>query len=650
MFGVFNRYASFTSGNVARAPADVPECNKGTPVDSPTLEGGSRVAVVGGGPAGAFFSYFLLDMAERAAVPLEVDIYEPRDFTRPAPAGCNLCGGIVSESLVQMLSAEGIDLPSTVVQRGIDAYVLHTDAGRVRVRTPVRELRIGAVHRGGGPRDVRDSRWSSFDAFLLNLAVARGATLIPARVDGLSWDAGRPRISANGLPSRTYDLLVGAVGVNTGALKLFENLHFGFKPPRTTRAFIAEFHLGQDLVTRQLGSAMHVFLVNLPRLEFAALVPKGDYVTMCLLGNDIDQGVVRSFLQHPQVRRCFPPGWGEPVMACHCTPRMYLDEATHPFADRVALIGDCSVSRLYKNGIGAAYRTAKACAVTALFDGISADDFQRNYWQVCERIAVDNTFGQAVFGVVWLFKMVHFISRAMITMARNEQITPAANRRRMSLALWNTFTGSADYRDIFLRALRPRFLVTLTIELAKALTPMSVTRRVLSRLFPTNHMRIRQALRARNTPASGHSSPRMGELGRVYSDGEIISHKGDISDCMYVVLAGLAKVYATGADREIWLRDLGPGDTFGESAIFRGARRSATVRAAGETRILSLNRRQFLSSARDDPTFAFRVMEQMSNRVRLLTDEVVRLNAVLARETSSVTGEIEMDEIGWWNG
>ncbi len=119
---------------------------------------------------------------------------------------------------------------------------------------------------------------------------------------------------------------------------------------------------------------------------------------------------------------------------------------------------------------------------------------------------------------------------------------------------------------------------------------------------------------------------------------------------MYVVLAGLARVYASGADGEIWLRDLGPGDTFGESAIFRRTRRSATVRATGETRILSLNRRQFLSSARDDPTFAFRVLEQMSNRVRLLTDEVVRLNAVLTRETSAVTGEIDVAEAGWWNG
>ena len=61
---------------------------------------------LGGGPAGSFFSYFLLEMARDADVDVHLDIYEPRDFSQPGPAGCNMCGGIVSESLVQVLAAE----------------------------------------------------------------------------------------------------------------------------------------------------------------------------------------------------------------------------------------------------------------------------------------------------------------------------------------------------------------------------------------------------------------------------------------------------------------------------------------------------------------------------------------------------------------
>ena len=62
-------------------------------LNSLQLDDGSQIAVMGGGPAGSFFSYFLLDMAERVGIDVQVDIYEPKDFSRPGPPGCNHCGG-----------------------------------------------------------------------------------------------------------------------------------------------------------------------------------------------------------------------------------------------------------------------------------------------------------------------------------------------------------------------------------------------------------------------------------------------------------------------------------------------------------------------------------------------------------------------------
>ena len=92
-----------------------------------TLKDGSRVAVIGGGPAGSFFAYFVLKMAQAVDLELAVDIYEPRGFSRCGPAGCNHCGGIVSESLVQILASEGIVLPAEVVQRGIGQNAHQSD-------------------------------------------------------------------------------------------------------------------------------------------------------------------------------------------------------------------------------------------------------------------------------------------------------------------------------------------------------------------------------------------------------------------------------------------------------------------------------------------------------------------------------------------
>ncbi len=89
------------------------------------LDSGSSVAVIGSGPAGSFFSFFLLELAERAGLNISVDIYDNKDFSKCGPAGCNHCGGIVSESLVQLLATEGINIPTKVAQKGMASFVLY---------------------------------------------------------------------------------------------------------------------------------------------------------------------------------------------------------------------------------------------------------------------------------------------------------------------------------------------------------------------------------------------------------------------------------------------------------------------------------------------------------------------------------------------
>jgi flavin-dependent dehydrogenase len=431
---------------------------------------------MGGGPAGSFFSYFLLQIAQRVGIDLDVVIYEARDFSLTAPKGCNMCGGIISETLVQNLAAEGINLPGSVVQRGIDSYLLHMDVGSVRIETPLQEMRIAAVHRGCGPRGIKEElKVHGFDGYLLDLALAKGARLVRKRVDGIGWKDGRPWVKTQDGEQETYDLLAVAVGVNTSALKLFEGLGLAYKPPQSTKTWISEFYLGRETIRKHLGSSMHVFLLNLPRLEFAALIPKGDYVTVCLLGEDIDKQLVESFLDSTEVRQCFPPDWSVPRDFCHCSPRLSIRGAATPFADRMVFIGDCGVTRLYKDGIGAAYRTAKAAAITALFEGLSAQDFRRAYLPACQSISTDNRIGKVIFFVTRQIQRTRFLRRGVWRMAAGEQKREGAGRR-MSMVLWDTFTGSAPYRDVFLRTLHPAFIARLLWETVAGSKPPDTTR------------------------------------------------------------------------------------------------------------------------------------------------------------------------------
>ncbi|MBI5067504.1 MAG: hypothetical protein HZB56_04635 [Deltaproteobacteria bacterium] len=427
--------------------------------DGLELGDGSRVAVIGAGPAGSLFAYFLLEMAGRVDVPLELDLWEPKGtFATPGPAGCNMCGGIVSETLVQNLAVEGINLSSKVVQRGIDSYVLHTDVGSARIATPLQEARIGALHRGAGPKDVKDPRWESFDHHLQARALARGARLVATRVEEIAREPdGRPRLGGKDGTARTYDLCVAAVGVNSPLLRQLEALGIGYAKPRVTRTAIREYHLGQEVISRTLGSSMHVFLLDVPRLEFAAAIPKGDYVTVAVLGEDIDNELVDRFLASPEVRRCMPPEWRLEQRSCQCMPNISVQAVEKPFADRFLFIGDCGVTRLYKDGIGAAYRTAKAAARAALFHGISEEAFRRRFQPVCRAIAGDNRVGKLAFQATRVARGFRFLRAGMLRMVTDEQRRPGA-RPRMSGVLWDMFSGSAPYADILARMLRPAFL------------------------------------------------------------------------------------------------------------------------------------------------------------------------------------------------
>jgi len=436
-------------------------------VRSKTLGNGSRVAVIGGGPAGSFFSYFLLDLAQRIDMHIQVEIYEPRDFFTPGPKGCNMCGGIISESLVQTLAAEGIPLPSGVIQRGIDSYLLHTDTGSVRIETPLNEKRIGAVHRGAGPKDSEGTKWGGFDGYLQILAIEKGAQLHQTRVEDVTFSDGYPTLRSSNGQTKSYDLLAITSGVNTNTLKIFQNLNIGYDPPKTTRTLIREYYLGQKNVDDFIGTSMHVFLLDIPRIKFAALIPKEDYVTLCLLGDDLDETTLQIFLNCPQVRQCFPPDF-DLQNSCKCLPRMVTKGSSQPYADRMIFIGDCGVSRLYKDGIGAAYRCAKAAATACIFEGISKDDFKQYYWPFCKSMHRDNKFGKLVFAVTHLLRKRLFTRRAVTRMVLSEQ-NKEGKHRIMSTVLWDMFTGSASYKDIFLLTLQPIFLISFFQHIISAL-------------------------------------------------------------------------------------------------------------------------------------------------------------------------------------
>ena len=123
-----------------------------------------------------------------------------------------------------------------------------------------------------------------------------------------------------------------------------------------------------------------------------------------------------------------------------------------------------------------------------------------------------------------------------------------------------------------------------------------------------------------------------GDLGRTYSDGEIITRQGDAGDCMYVIQQGKVQVLVEKDGVETPLRVASEGEFMGEMAVFDHEVRSATLRALGEARLLTIDKKNFLKRVHKDPSLAFRLVQTMSKRVRNLSDEIARLRLNVARE------------------
>jgi len=131
-----------------------------------------------------------------------------------------------------------------------------------------------------------------------------------------------------------------------------------------------------------------------------------------------------------------------------------------------------------------------------------------------------------------------------------------------------------------------------------------------------------------------------GELGRLYSDGEVIFKEGDKGDTMYVIQSGKVKITKKTAAEEIVIAEIGKSEIFGEMALFDRLPRSATAAASGEARVLSIDKKKLFTTISRDPTLVFKILESMSSRIRGLNENLTRFRK---RETGVANLCLDID-------
>ena len=105
-------------------------------------------------------------------------------------------------------------------------------------------------------------------------------------------------------------------------------------------------------------------------------------------------------------------------------------------------------------------------------------------------------------------------------------------------------------------------------------------------------------------------------LGRKYNNGEVIIKQGEQGDCLYVIQKGKVEVIDESGEQEKKLAELGEKEFFGEMGLFEKDVRSATIRSIGETKVLTIDKRNFYQTIQKDPSIAYKLLERMSFRLR----------------------------------
>lgn len=380
---------------------------------------------------------------------LEVLIFEPRDFSRPGPAGCNRCAGVLSSRLLKNLSELDLSIPEDVIQADLKSYNLHLGAQSVHLHRPDPSRRIISVYRGGGPRKTQMDPEHSFDQFLLSQAIRRGAIRIPNRVREVRWD-GLP-VLCTAHEQYPADLFVLATGINSRSPL---EAGFGYRPPKTEI-------MAQDEVLRPADWAsdeVHAYFRYPSGLSFGAIIPKGRYLNISLLGKGFTPDSIAEFISAQKLgeQLDYTPLGG----LCGCNPRIAVSAAKGYFGDRWVAVGDAAASRLYKDGIGSAFQTARSAMSVAVLAGISYAEFRRHYAPTCRAISRDNTYGFLLFRL-WNFVLnTSPLLQAWKSSLLWEMSQPVKKRRHTQV-LWGMLSGDETYHKLFFMGINPVGLLHL---------------------------------------------------------------------------------------------------------------------------------------------------------------------------------------------
>ena len=390
------------------------------------INDGDTVCIVGGGPGGSACAMALLSEARRVGRKIDVVLFEHKKFSEHRHY--NQCIGVLSPPFEDILKNElGLVLPDHLVLNDMEGYRLHSDL-----------LSLDLIGEESG-RSVSVTR-SKFDAFLLEEAQKAGAQVVHDRVTSVEANHDGVLVYSEG-DNIKCAVVVGAFGLDDGTCRIFEQ-GTPYCQPDFLNTVITRLYPGKEFM-QSMGSIIHAFLLSPPGLEFGAVTPKGEHISINIAGRKVSSHIMKEFLRSAPVQRFLPPHQRREKPLNYFKGKFPIAPARNLFGDRYVTIGDAAgLMRPFKGkGINSAIITGIYSARSIMRHGVSKQAFAENFYQDCSVLTEDLPFGRGVRILTNLATRFKFM---------DHMIAVAAERPDFMKAMFGSVSGHDPYKKIIM--------------------------------------------------------------------------------------------------------------------------------------------------------------------------------------------------------
>jgi flavin-dependent dehydrogenase len=402
--------------------------------NSAVFPNGGSVVIIGGGPGGTACALALKKFAELKAIEINITVIEGKEFTNRRHH--NQCVGVLSPPLPNLLEESlGVPFPRDICIGEIHQYILHSTGEEI------------TLNEDGEPSNA--VRRNQFDAYMLEQVTARNIPILRARAVDLEFHTDYAIVYTENR-SLEADVIVGAFGLDEGSAAMFTRLT-PYRPPLSLESVVTNYP-SNDYYLEELSGKIHAFLPSNPRIEFGAITPKCDHLTINIAGPTVDAPLMRTFLEIPEVNEILPP---KNSIGDSTTNNMFYYKGRFPrssahgfYGDRYVMVGDAAgLVRTFKGkGTTTAILTGIRAADTIINHGISRQAFHQYYRNANQDIIQDLPYGRGMRLATMLVSKMGLMGMVL----RAARKTPL-----LQSALFGAVSGNTPYKEILGKVLHP---------------------------------------------------------------------------------------------------------------------------------------------------------------------------------------------------